>query len=197
AAARPMSGALGGGEEVGMHEVSPGGSGLPSRSAFELYQRRISRRLLLKGGLGVAGLSVLAACSKSGGGTTTTTGASGGGSSALSTVDVGFAYIGPHNDNGWTQTHDIGRQAIDQHFGSKAKTSYVENVPISAEAGQTFEQLASKNQLVIANTEYANFLSDVASRHPDVAFLECDGHTFTGNLSAYYVAHQNAAYQLG
>ncbi len=152
---------------------------------------------MLKGGLGAAGLTLLAACGKSGGGGSTSPGVTGGGSTGLSTVDVGFAYIGPHNDNGWTQTHDIGRQAIDSHFGSKAKTTYVENVPISAEAGQTFEQLASKNQLVIANTEYANFLSDVAARHPDVAFLECDGHTFTGNLSAYYVAHQNAAYQLG
>src|SRR5207302_5363136 len=129
---------------------------------------------------------------------TATTGASGGATGGgLSTVDVGFAYIGPHNDNGWTQTHDIGRQAIESQLGSKAKTTYVENVPISAEAGQTFEQLASKNQLVIANTEYANFLGDVAARHPDVAFLECDGHAFTANLSAYYVAHQNAAYQPG
>src|SRR6266508_3070221 len=160
----------------------------------ELARREISRRQLLRSaGLGAAGIvvgsSFLAACGGGGGG--------GGSGAEGGVVRVGFGYIGPVTDNGWTTTHDIGRKAIDKQLGSKAKTSYVENVPISAEASQTFEQLASKNDLVIANTEYANFLSDVAARHPDVAFLEADGHTYTENLYPYYVDHAGANYLLG
>lgn len=153
------------------------------------------RRLLRNSGFGAAGLfggaALLAACSKKSGV------ASSGSSAAAKSVNVGFAYIGPVTDNGWTFTHDQGRKAVEAALGSQVKTTYVENVPISAEAGQTFEQLASSNDLVIANTEYANFLSDVAANHPDVAFLEADGHTFTDNLFAYYVEHVAPNYLLG
>jgi basic membrane lipoprotein Med (substrate-binding protein (PBP1-ABC) superfamily) len=173
--------------------------------ARALAEMRMTRRRLLKSaGMGAAGLfmgsSLLAACGDNGTTTTPTTGggATGGPSaSPLSEINVGYAYIGPANDNGWTQTHDTGRKEMEQNLAGKVKSTYVENVPISAEASTTFEQLASSNQLVIANTEYANFLSDVAARHPDVAFLECDGHTYTSNLSAYYVDHVGANYQLG
>ena len=163
-----------------------------------LWEMRLTRRRLLRNtGVGAAslfgGAALLAACSSSddsaGGGDT--------GSGEAATLNVGFAYIGPVTDNGWTFTHDEGRKAVEAALGSNVKTTYVENVPISAEAGQTFEQLAADNQLVIANTEYANFLSDVAAKHPDVAFLEADGHTYTDNLFAYYVEHVAPNYLLG
>jgi basic membrane protein A len=159
----------------------------------ELVNARLSRRRFLRNaGYGAAGIvvggSLLAACgddeAPQGGGT-------------AKKVRVGFAYIGPVTDNGWTFTHDEGRKAMLAALGNKATSTFVENVPISAEAGQTFEQLASDNDLVIANTEYANFFSDVAARHPDVKFLEADGHTYTDNLYPYYVAHHRPNYLLG
>jgi basic membrane protein A len=156
----------------------------------ELAQRQISRRRFLQAGLGTAGLAILAACGGNGGGEDP-------GEASGDVVRIGFAYIGPVTDNGWTFTHDVGRKAVESALGDSVETTYVENVPISAEASQTFEQLASNNDLVIANTEYANFLSDVAARHPDVAFLEADGHTYTENLYPYYVAHHVPNYLLG
>ena len=154
------------------------------------------RHLLRNTGLGAAGLfggsALLAACSSS-----SVAGPTGSSSGAAQTVKVGFAYIGPVTDNGWTFTHDEGRKAIEAALGSQVETSFVENVPISAEAGQTFEQLASDNDLVIANTEYADFLSNVAADNPDVKFLEADGHNYTDNLFAYYVEHVAPNYLLG
>ncbi|MGQ0670350.1 MAG: BMP family ABC transporter substrate-binding protein [Actinomycetota bacterium] len=170
--------------------------GLPEGSPWETHITR--RRLLRSTGIGAVGLfagsTLLAACGgdDEGGG-----GGGGGGGGALDHVNVGFAYIGPITDNGWTFTHDQGREAVDASLGDKVTTTFVENVPLSAEAGTTFEQLASENNLVIANTEYANFLSDVAAQHPDVAFLEADGHTYTDNLYAYYVEHARPNYLLG
>ncbi len=168
------------------------GSGVSKQSLWEMRMTR--RRLLRNTGVGAAGLfggaAFLAACSSNK--------PSGGGSSAASSsINVGFAYIGPVADNGWTFTHDEGRKAMETALGSKVKSTFVENVPISAEAGQTFEQLASTSELVVANTEYANYLSDVAANHPDVAFLECDGHTYTDNLFAFYVEHVAPNYLLG
>jgi basic membrane protein A len=156
----------------------------------ELAERQISRRQLLRAGLGTAGLAILAACGGNGGGGDP-------GEASGDVVRIGFGYIGPVTDNGWTFTHDQARKHVESTLGDSVETTFVENVPISAEASQTFEQLASNNDLVIANTEYANFLSDVAARHPDVAFLEADGHTYTENLYPYYVAHHVPNYLLG
>jgi basic membrane protein A and related proteins len=177
-----------------MQGRKPTSLGPARRSTWDAY---ITRRAMLRstgvGALGLlAGGSLLAACGDE---TPTTTGPTTG--AGLDHVNVGFGYIGPIDDNGWTTTHYQGLQAVDDALGDKVTTSYVENVPISAEAGQIFEQLASENQLVIANTEYANFLGDVAARHLDVAFLEADGHAYTENLYPYYVEHARPNYLLG
>ncbi len=179
-----------------MQDRRPLRNGLPARS---IWEAQISRRVLLRNaGLGMAGLfaggGLLAAC----GDEPTVTGPTGPTAGAgLDHVKVGFAYIGPVTDNGWTFTHDQGRLAVDAALGDKVTTTFVENVLFTAETTQTFERLASENQLVIANTEYTDFLSDVAARHLDVAFLEADGHKYTENLYAYYVEHARPNYLLG
>jgi basic membrane lipoprotein Med (substrate-binding protein (PBP1-ABC) superfamily) len=139
-------------------------------------------------------------------GTTAATGATSPGTSAATTgsgtaldhLRLGFAYIGPINDNGWTQEHHRGRQLVFDTLGDKVSGTYVENVLF--EAAQTtpiFEDLAQNHDFVIANTEYATLLSDVAKKYPDVHFLECDGHTYLDNLYSYYVRHVQPAYALG
>ena len=126
----------------------------------------------------------------------TTAAATGGG--ALDHLRLGFAYIGPINDNGWTQEHHRGRQLVFDTLGDKVSGTYVENVLFDpAVTTPIFEDLASNHDFVIANTEYATLLSDVAANHPDVHFLECDGHTYTGNLYSYYVKHTQPTYALG
>ena len=41
---------------------------------------------------------------------------------------VGFVYVGPIGDGGWTYEHDKGRLAVEAEFGDKVETVYVENV---------------------------------------------------------------------
>jgi basic membrane protein A len=180
----------------------------------------IGRRRLIKiGAAGAAGVffggNVLSACgddddggaadSTAGG---TTAGTAGAGTSpattpatsgaALDKLRLGFAYIGPINDNGWTQEHHRGRQAVFDALGDKVEGTYVENVLFDpAVTTPIFEDLASNHDFVIANSEYATLFSDVAAKHPDVHFLECDGHTYADNLYSYYVKHAQPAYALG
>ena len=126
----------------------------------------------------------------------TTAAPSGGG--ALDKLRLGFAYIGPINDNGWTQEHHRGRQLVFDTLGDKVEGTFVENVLFDpAVTTPIFEDLASNHDFVIANTEYATLLSDVAANHPDVHFLECDGHAYTSNLYSYYVKHTQPTYALG
>jgi basic membrane protein A and related proteins len=116
----------------------------------------------------------------------------------LDVLRLGFAYIGPINDNGWTQEHHRGRQYVFDQLGDKVTGKYVENVLFDpAQTTPIFEDLAANHDMVIANTEYASLLSDVAKKHPDVHFLECDGHTYLDNLYSYYLRHVQPAYALG
>lgn len=188
----------------------------------------VSRRGLLHlGAAAAAGLlvggNVLAACGddddEAGGGTTTppgpagtsgttagttagtatgTSAATAGTGAALDKLRLGFAYIGPINDNGWTQEHHRGRQLVFDSLGDKVEGEFVENVLFDpAQTTPIFEDLAQNHDFVIANTEYATLLSDVAAKYPDVNFLECDGHTYLDNLYSYYVKHTAPTYALG
>jgi basic membrane protein A len=60
---------------------------------------------------------------------------------AADKLKVGFIYIGPPGDHGWTYQHDQGRQAIEAHFGDKVETVFVENVPEGPDAERTITRL--------------------------------------------------------
>ncbi|MGL4667436.1 MAG: BMP family ABC transporter substrate-binding protein, partial [Saezia sp.] len=53
-------------------------------------------------------------------------------------LKIGFVYIGPVGDGGWTYAHDVGRKHIESVFGNKIKTSYVESVKEGADAERVF-----------------------------------------------------------
>ncbi len=44
-------------------------------------------------------------------------------------LKVGFVYVGPVGDFGWTYQHDQGRLAVEKEFGDRVETTYVESVP--------------------------------------------------------------------
>lgn len=110
---------------------------------------------------------------------------------------IAWGYVGPTADEGWTYAHDLGRQAVAAAF-PKAKTLFVENVPYSADASRIFRQFASEGaSMIIANSNYGDFIYDVAKRTPEVAFYECDGRSPLDNLGTYYVAHWYPSYIAG
>ena len=58
---------------------------------------------------------------------------------AADKVKVGFIYVGPIGDHGWTYRHDIGRQQVEDAFGDRVETTFVESVPEGADAEQAIE----------------------------------------------------------
>jgi simple sugar transport system substrate-binding protein len=191
----------------------------PFASAAEAQVSR--RRLLRLGGYGtlaaLGGGALLAACgdddddsassattaaaaTSGGAAVTTAAGATGGSGSGtpLAKVKAHFVYIGPPDDNGWTQTHDLGRQAAQKALGDKVETAFTPNIGFGAETTQLFQKLVDDgNDIIFANTEYTNLMSDVAEKSPKVKFVECNGHVFTANEFGYYVAHEKPAYLMG
>ncbi|XAW88276.1 hypothetical protein ABDK09_02665 [Vibrio sp. CDRSL-10 TSBA] len=49
-------------------------------------------------------------------------------------LKVGFVYVGPIGDHGWSYEHDQGRIEMEKYFGDKVTTTYVENVAEGADA---------------------------------------------------------------
>lgn len=110
---------------------------------------------------------------------------------------IAFGYVGPTSDEGWTWTHEQGRLAVQEAF-PKARTIYVENIPYSADASRTFRQFVSEGaNMVITNSNYGDFMYDVAKNAPETAFLHCDDRTLMDNLGVFYPSHWYPSYVTG
>ncbi|MEM7334205.1 MAG: BMP family ABC transporter substrate-binding protein [Chloroflexota bacterium] len=90
--------------------------------------------------------------------------------------NVGFVYIGPHDDGGWTQAHDLGRQYVQENVDG-VHTAFVELVPEGADAEQVIRSLARKGFDVIFTTSfgYMDASELVADEFPDVNIIHVSG----------------------
>ena len=116
--------------------------------------------------------------------------ASGIGLSAASAADklkIGFVYLGPVGDFGWTYQHDVGRQAIVKEFGDKIETTYLENVSEGPDSERSIEQLARAGNKLIFTTSfgYMDPTIKVAKKYPNVMFEHATGFKRDKNVSAY------------
>ena len=44
-----------------------------------------------------------------------------------------WIYVGPHNDAGWSQAHDMGRLYVQKQLGTNVQTTYKENIANGAQ----------------------------------------------------------------
>jgi simple sugar transport system substrate-binding protein len=93
-------------------------------------------------------------------------------------MKVGFIYVGPANDGGWSQQHDAGRQAVEAHFGAAVETIFQESVPEGADAERVLTQMALSGAKLIFATSfgYMDAVNTVAGRFPDVKFEHATGY---------------------
>lgn len=100
---------------------------------------------------------------------------------------VGFVYVGPVGDHGWTYQHDQGRQALEAHFGDAVETSFVENVSEGADAERVIRQLATAGHDMIFTTSFGfmNATANMASQFQDVIFEHATGYRRADNLATY------------
>ena len=73
---------------------------------------------------------------------------------AAEPLKVGFVYLGPVGDFGWTYQHDVGRKEAVAALGDKVSTTFVENVPESADAERVINDLAAKGHKLIFTTSF-------------------------------------------
>jgi simple sugar transport system substrate-binding protein len=102
-------------------------------------------------------------------------------------IKVGFVYVGPIGDGGWTYEHDKARLAVEEHFGDKVETMFQESVPEGADAERVMTQMALSGAKLIFTTSfgYMDPTINVAAKFPDVKFEHATGYKRADNVSTY------------
>jgi basic membrane protein A len=106
---------------------------------------------------------------------------------AADKLKVGFIFLGPIGDFGWTWAHNKGRLAMESALGDKVESIYVENVAEDASAIPLISDLANQGCKLIFTTSYGYMdqTLEVAAKFPDVKFEHCTGFKRADNVSTY------------
>lgn len=112
---------------------------------------------------------------------------------------IGFIYVGPIGDHGWSYQHNQGRLAIEEAFGDKVETTYVENVSEGPDAERAIERLARDGFDLIFTTSfgYMNPTIKVAKKYPNVKFEHATGYKRADNVSTYSSRFYEGRYIIG
>jgi basic membrane protein A len=107
---------------------------------------------------------------------------------AADKMKVGFIYIGPVGDAGWTYAHDLGRQYLVKHLGDKVSVTYIESVPEGQESAGVIRSLAARGYKLIFATSfgYMDPMLQVAAQFPNTVFMHCSGYKTAPNMGTYF-----------
>jgi simple sugar transport system substrate-binding protein len=143
----------------------------------------MDRRTLLKAGAGALAVPALASRA----------------AAQAERLKVGFVYVGPVGDHGWSYQHDVGRKAIEAAHGARVETTFVERVSEGPDAERVITQLARTGCRLIFTTSFGfmNPTAAVARRFPNVMFEHCTGYTRLPNLATYDARFYEGRYVIG
>ncbi len=114
-------------------------------------------------------------------------------------LKIAFMYVSPVGDGGWTYQHELGRRAIQQKFGDRIETSFVESVPESADSERVMRDMAGQGGKLVFATSfgYQEFVQKVAADLKDVKFEHATGYKTAGNVATYDTKTFEGAYLAG
>ena len=110
---------------------------------------------------------------------------------------VGFVYVSPIGDAGWTYQHDQGRLQMEKATG--VTTKYVENVPEGPDAERVIREMAKRGDKVIFATSfgYMNPMLKVSKQFPKTAFVHATGYKMGKNMGLYNARFYEGRYLTG
>ena len=103
---------------------------------------------------------------------------------AQAKLKVGFIYVGPIGDYGWTNAHDQARKIAEKTL--PIETLYVESVP-EAQAEPFIEKLIQQGAKVVLTTSFG-FMDGtlaMAKRYPNIIFGHASGFKRNSNMFTY------------
>ena len=157
------------------------------------------RALIKMIGLSAVSMAVLTACGKKEEAPAAPAAAPAAAAPAADKLKIGFMYVSPIGDGGWTYQHELGRKAIQEKYGDKIETSMVESVPESADAERVMRDMIGQgNKLIFATSfGYQDFVQKVAADAKDVKFEHATGYKTADNAAVYDTKTFEGAYLAG
>ena len=114
-------------------------------------------------------------------------------------LKVGFIYVGPIGDYGWTYQHEVGRRALESAYKGQIEASYLENVNEGPDAERAIEQLVRTGHKLVFTTSFGfmDATAKVAKKYPNVFFEHATGYKRDKNLATYSGRFYEGRYILG
>ena len=116
---------------------------------------------------------------------------------AAAADNVGFVYVSPIGDAGWTYQHDLGRLQVERE--TNYTTNFVESVPEGADAERVIREMAKRGDKVVIATSfgYMNYMLKVSDQFPDTAFLHTTGYKLGKNMGQINARFYEGRYLTG
>ena len=111
---------------------------------------------------------------------------------------VGFIYVGPIGDGGYTYSHNEGRLYLEDKLG--VKTIYKESViEDDQEVINAIADMVDQGASVIFATSFGfmDGMEKASADYPEVAFMHCSGFKMTENMGNYFGRIYQARYLSG
>ena len=111
--------------------------------------------------------------------------------------NVGFVYVSPIGDAGWTYQHDLGRLQLERE--TDVTTSYVENVAEGPDAERVIREMAKRGDKVVFATSfgYMNYTLKVSKKFRDTAFVHVTGYKLGKNMGLVNARFYEGRYLTG
>ncbi len=113
-------------------------------------------------------------------------------------LKVGFIYVGPIGDFGWSYAHDQARQIVEATY-PWIETVYVEAVP-EGEVEGVIDRLINQEGVDVVVTTSFGFMDGTlaaAKRYPDKVFFHCSGFKRAPNMATYMADFHQVYYLNG
>ncbi|WP_027013907.1 BMP family ABC transporter substrate-binding protein [Comamonas composti] len=159
-----------------------------------------TKRALIKMiGLSAVSLAALTACGKKDDAPAAPAAEAPAPAAAAEKLKIGFMYVSPVGDGGWTFQHELARKAIQEKFGDRIETAMVESVPESADSERVMRDMVGQgNGLIFATSfGYQEFVQKVAADMPQVRFEHATGYKQADNVAIYDAKTFEGAYLAG
>ena len=118
---------------------------------------------------------------------------------AAEKLRAAFVYFTNPGDHGWTYAHEVARQNVQQHFGKKVETTFVENVVEGPDSVRVIRELAKQGNDVIFTTSfgYMDYTLKVAKEYPNVKFEHISGYKRHTNMATGNIRYYEGRYVQG
>jgi basic membrane protein A and related proteins len=114
-------------------------------------------------------------------------------------LKVGFVYVGPIGDHGWSYQHHQGLLALKKEFGDKIETTHVENVSEGGDSERVVDQLVQGGHDLVLTTSFGfmNPTIKVAARNPGIKFEHVSGFKQADNVATTNIRYYEGRYVAG